>query len=126
LLTAVDVLGRNGAMVLLVLWPQFADAVSEGASPGERAKADPVRMARLHQIMREVAEQRPGTARVLDLQAMLADRLQDPVLRPDGIHIPADAAYQLYREELGAATIEIWEDFWQEKYDALLGEPTGR
>lgn len=126
LLTAVDVLGRNGAMVLLVLWPQFADAVSEGASPGERAKADPVRMARLHQIMREVAEQRPGTARVLDLQAMLADRLQDPVLRPDGIHIPADAAYQLYRDELGAATIEIWEDFWQEKYDALLGEPTGR
>jgi peptidoglycan/LPS O-acetylase OafA/YrhL len=124
LLTAVDVLGADGAMVLLVLWPQFSDSVSAGASPGERAKADPARMQRLHELMREIAELRPDTVRVLDMQSMLADRLQDEQLRPDGIHIPADAAYQLYQEELGPETLRLWEDFWREKYAALVPDET--
>ena len=119
LLEAVDILGRDGAMVLLVLWPQFTDAVANAGTPGERAKGDPARMARLHEIMREVAEQRPESVRVLDLQALLGDRLQDEQLRPDGVHIPADSAYQLYQEQLGAETIRIWEEFWREKVAEL-------
>lgn len=125
LLTAVDVLGKDGAMVLLVLWPQFADSVATSSSPGERAKGDPARMRRLHELMREVAAQRPDSVRILDLQSILADRLQDVDLRPDGIHIPADAAYQLYKDELGAETIRIWQEFWQEKYDQLMSALPG-
>lgn len=125
LLTAVDVLGKNGALVLLVLWPQFADSVAEGANPGGRARADPARMLRLHEIMREVAAQRPDSVRILDLQSMLADRLQDENLRPDGSHIPADAAYQLYRDQLGAETIRIWQEFWREQHDTLTSELPG-
>jgi len=125
LLTAVDVLGKDGAMVLLVLWPQFSDFVGDTGGPGERAKADPARMARLHQIMRQVADERPDSVRILDLQSMLADRLQDQSLRPDGIHIPADSMYQLYQDGLAAETIRIWDEFWREKYDALIADVDG-
>jgi len=124
LLEAVDILGKDGAMVLLVLWPQFTDNVANAGTPGERAKGDPARMARLHQIMREVADQRPESVRVLDLQGLLAGRLQDEQLRPDGVHIPADSANQLYREQLGAETIRIWEEFWRGKVAELTSAPS--
>ncbi|MHB1138273.1 MAG: acyltransferase family protein, partial [Microthrixaceae bacterium] len=124
LTTAVDILGSRGAMVLLVLWPQISAFVSDGASPGIRAKSDPARWARLRELMREVAAERPDSVRVVDLQSMLADRLEDQGLRPDGIHIPADQANLLYQGELGAETLRLWEQFWREKTAQLTSPPT--
>ena len=123
LTTAVDILGSRGAMVILVLWPRMSDFVSEGATPGVKSKSDPVRMTRLHDIMREIAAERPGSVRILDLGSMLADRLQDTELRPDGIHIPAEQANLLYQQELGAETIRLWTEFWRESI-AELTTPT--
>lgn len=114
---AVDILGSRGAMVLLVLWPRFSDFSNDGASAGERAKGDPARMERLHEIMRQIAAERPDDVRILDLEALVEDRIQDPALRPDGIHIPAEQALELYRGPLGLTTIALWDEFWRQRND---------
>jgi peptidoglycan/LPS O-acetylase OafA/YrhL len=123
LLAAVDVLGAQGAMVLLVLWPRDSTAVAQGASQGISAKADPARWDRLHQIMRDVAAQRPETARVLELQEYLGPRVEDTTLRPDGIHIPAEQSYALYQEWMADETLRIWEDFWRDHRAATETAP---
>ena len=116
---AVDILGARGAMVLLVLWPRSSDFLIAQASPAERAKLDPARMERLHEIMREIAAERPDSVRILDLQSMLGDRLDDAALRPDGVHIPAEQVNLLYQGVLGVETQRIWEEFWREKVAQL-------
>lgn len=125
LLAAVDLLGSNGAMVLLVLWPRNSAFVAAASSEGVRSSSDPARWARLHQILREVAAQRPRTARVLDLEAYLGTRVDDPGLRPDGIHIPEEQAYQLYDEWLADETIRIWSEFWRERRATASPGPDG-
>lgn len=120
---AVEVLHSRGALVLLVLWPEFGDAARESGTPGALAKADPARMERLHQIMREIAEENPEYVRVLDLATMLQDRIEDRELRPDGVHIAAEQMNALYHEQLGAETLRLWEEFWLESTRRLAAAP---
>ncbi len=123
---AVDVLGSRGAMVQLVLWPRFGQFANASVSERERAKRDPARMERLHQIMRQIAAERPDQVRILDLDGIIEDRIEDPGLRPDGIHIPADSALELYRGELGRQTLANWEQYWRERNDPAAAEsPSG-
>ena len=123
---AVDVLGSRGAMVQLVLWPRFGQFANASVSERERAKRDPARMERLHEIMRQIAAERPDQVRILDLDAIIEDRIEDPGLRPDGIHLPADSALELYRGELGRQTLANWEQYWRERNDPAAAEaPSG-
>lgn len=124
ILAAVDVLGSSGALVLLVLWPAPSQFVSEGATEGVRNKADPARWNRLHELMRQVAEERSANVRILDLASYLGERAEDPGLRPDGVHIREDIVKALYAEWIGPETIRLWSDFWRAQNDPKANTPT--
>ena len=115
LTTAVDVLAADGAMVLLVLWPEYGQWAQEGKSEPLQRQADPVRMRRLHELMREVAASRPATVRILDLPAFLGpERLADQTLRTDGLHIKTEQTQELYANGLSDEIYSIYSDWWRQ------------
>ncbi len=79
-LLAVDTLSASGAQVLLVNWPEYGSWYDDGRADAVRSQADPARMARLHEIQREVAALRPGRADVVEFAGWVGGRSQDPVL----------------------------------------------
>ena len=84
---AVDTLAQDGAMVLLVLWPQYgswADGRSRrGLPPPDRSRPH----GRLHELLHQVAAQRPTPPAVLDFAGWFGPRVEDRNLRADGLHI---------------------------------------
>ncbi|MEI7888536.1 MAG: hypothetical protein WCJ04_14205, partial [Actinomycetes bacterium] len=113
LTSAVDLLAADGAMVLLVLWPEYGQWAQEGKSEALQKQADPARMRRLHELMREVAASRPATVRVLDLPQFLGpERLADQSLRTDGLHIKAEQTTELYANGLSDEIYSIYRDWW--------------
>ena len=111
---AVDTLSQDGAMVLLVLWPAFGSWAADGRSEGYRNQADPARMARLHELMRQVAVERPDTVRILDFAGWFGPRVEDRSLRSDGLHISEAQMTAYYDEWLAAETDRIWTEWWRE------------
>ena len=85
LLTAIDVLGAQGASVALVLQPH----VQVGRADGFQGlpESDPARMDRYNELLREAAALRPGVVHLLDLPGFLAQLGEDDTaVRPDGVH----------------------------------------
>jgi peptidoglycan/LPS O-acetylase OafA/YrhL len=122
---AVDTLSRDGAMVLLWLWPAYGSWAADGRSDAYARQADPARMARLHELMRQVAAERPDTVRVLDFAGWFGARAQDPALRPDGIHISEAQMTAYYDEWVAAETDRIWTDWWREHRAPAQAPPSG-
>jgi len=115
LTTAADVLSADGAMVLLVLWPEYGQWIQDGKSEALQRQADPARMRRLHELMRQVAASRPATVRILDLPKFLGpERLADQALRPDGLHIQAEQTTELYANGLSDEIYKIYSDWWMQ------------
>ena len=113
---ATDVLSSQGAMVLLVLWPEFGAWADDGKPDAISRQIDPARMDRLHALMREVAAERPDTVRVLDLPAILGDHvIQDPAIRPDGLHISDAKMAELYAAGVAQQMKDMWAAWWQQK-----------
>jgi peptidoglycan/LPS O-acetylase OafA/YrhL/lysophospholipase L1-like esterase len=87
LLTTVDLLGSQGASVVLLTYPHFEAGRDQGYV--DLPESDPARVDRLNEIMREVASLRPGVVTVVEFQAWLAARPGgelDPAIREDGLH----------------------------------------
>jgi peptidoglycan/LPS O-acetylase OafA/YrhL len=87
MLSAIDVLAKQGAHVVLLTYPH----VEAGSDQGFQGlpESDPARIDRLNQIVRDAASRRPGVATVIDLQGWLAQLPggeMDPAKRDDGIH----------------------------------------
>jgi hypothetical protein len=112
-LLAVDTLSAQGALVIMVLWPEAGSWAAEGQSDAVRRRLDPARTARLHEIQREVAAQRPATVRVIDFAGWFGERAQDRSLRSDGVHVEEPEMLQIYQEWLGAETDRVWAEWWQ-------------
>lgn len=110
---AVDTLSSDGAMVLLVLWPPYGPWAAADGPEALRRQADPARMARLHELLRQVAEERPDTTRVLDFAAWFGARASDPGLRPDGVHLSEAQMTAYYDEWMAAETDRIWTEWWR-------------
>ena len=114
--TAVDLLASQGSMVLLVLYPPYAPWADDGKPEAVSRQADPARMAVLHQILRDIAAERPGTTRVYDFGASLGPAaLADPAIRPDGLHIPEEAMTNLYTQGIAQQIKDIWDEWWVAK-----------
>ena len=113
LLAAVDALGSTGALVVMVLWPEFGSWADDGRPDAIVRQMDPARMDRFHELQREVAAQRPDQVRIIDLDGWLGDRAQDPSLRPDGVHLEQPEMLQVYRDWLGAETERVWQEWWR-------------
>jgi len=90
-IAAVDVLSATGALVVIVNAPRFSQWADDGRNEYVVRQYDPARTDRLNQILAEVAAARPDRAVVLDLAAGMAGRIEDPVLRPDGVHFDQQA-----------------------------------
>lgn len=82
-----DLMGSTGATLVWLLSPDVKNSIYARV-PGPLPEEDPARMARLNELIREVAAERPGVW-VLDLPAVLEDRYGDRlalVNRVDGFH----------------------------------------
>ncbi|MCP4435503.1 MAG: acyltransferase [Actinomycetia bacterium] len=112
LLQAVDILSATGTQVVLVNWPQYGSWYDDGRSSAVQRQADPARMARLHEIQREVAALRPDSATVLEFGDWLGARSEDRALRADGMHFTEDEFTRVAHEWFGAEVVRIWEQRW--------------
>ena len=113
-LTAVDVLSASGALVVLVNWPEYGEWYDDGRADSVRRQAEPARMARLHEIQREVAELRPGSAAVIEFAGWLGPRAQDRVLRADGMHFTEEEFAVVTEEWFGAELERLWVQRWED------------
>lgn len=93
---AVDALSSSGAKVLWLTSPRVEMERSMVPRPATPApSSDPARMARLNELIEEVAAERPDVVRVIDvaghLRASPGGEL-DPSVRPDGVHVSEEAS----------------------------------
>lgn len=113
-LAAVDILSSQGALVVLVNWPEYGSWYDDGKGGSVRNQADPARMARLHEIQREVAQLRPGSATVVEFAGWLGPRAQDPALRADGMHFTEEEFTRVTEEWFGAELERLWVERWED------------
>jgi hypothetical protein len=114
LLAAVDILSTRGALVLLVNWPEYGSWYDDGRPDAVADQADPRRMARLHEIQREVAALRPGKVGVVELAEWAGPRAQDPALRSDGIHFTPEEFLEVAEEWFGPEVERQWQQRWND------------
>lgn len=92
-LSAVDVLGSDGATVAVVTQPRMQSGLDQGFTG--LPESEPERIDALNEILRQVVELRPGVAVLVDLRGWLLTQPggeSDPAKRPDGIHFSDEAA----------------------------------
>ena len=85
--TAIDLLGSQGAKVVLLTFPHVEAGRALGFSL--LPESDPARMDRFNELLRQAASLRPGVASIIDFQAWQATQPggeMDAARRPDGIH----------------------------------------
>jgi peptidoglycan/LPS O-acetylase OafA/YrhL len=101
LLSAVDVLGADGATVVLVTQPHVRPGLEQGFQ--DLPESDPARMDRMNELQQEAAALRPGVVRVVDLRGWLQGQPggeENTDVRPDGLHF-TDAYVETVAEWLG-------------------------
>lgn len=111
---AVDILSSQGAQVVLVNWPEYGSWYDDGKNDSVRRQADPARMARLHEIQREVEALRPGSATVIEFAGWLGPRAQDRALRADGMHFTEEEFARVAEEWFGAELERLWLERWDD------------
>lgn len=92
-LSAIDVLGADGATVALVTQPHIRPGLDQGFQG--LPESDPARIDRLNELLREAASLRPGVVQLVDFQAWLQQQPggeDDASIRPDGIHFTDEFA----------------------------------
>ena len=73
---------------------------------------DPMRVARLNEMIRELGRQRPGVVKVLEFGAFvseLPERIGTAVPRPDGVHLTDAAAFEVSERWLGPKILELYD-----------------
>ena len=94
---AVDVLSRDGALVIWMTSPQIEFGRGQPEISHDQPISDPARMARLNELIAQVDAARPEMVE-LDLVAHLRSLPggeMDPALRPDGEHFSEEASADL-------------------------------
>ncbi|MCC6227280.1 MAG: acyltransferase [Microthrixaceae bacterium] len=111
-LAATDLLASQGALVVWVTIPYFGSALDDQLSPGQLRGHEPQRVDALNTIIRAVVDQRPATARLIDLATWMNPRLEDRTLRKDGEHFNFTAEDYVARDFLGPALVSTWKEWW--------------
>ncbi len=121
----MDTLSAGGAQVLLINWPEYGSWYDDGKGSAVRAQAEPERMARLHEIQREVVAMRPGRAAVVEFADWLGPRAQDPSLRADGMHFTTEEFLAVTQEWFGAEVERLWQKRWADFARLARADPGG-
>jgi hypothetical protein len=92
---AIESLLPHTRVVAIATSPDIEVGRLNGRSPDESLpESDPARMARLNEIILEVAARYPQVA-VVDLASWVADLPDDEAMRPDGVHLEGEGAERL-------------------------------
>lgn len=105
----IDQLRGHGVHVVLAPWPRLSTAQLQNPTEGIRRQADPARAERFHQIMQELATENPTGVEYLDMTPMVAEYLDDPIMREDGSHFADEASRVWVNERLIPELVNIWE-----------------
>jgi hypothetical protein len=110
---ALDLLTRNGALVVWLTHPTIATRVrGTGKPPREPfSESDPARMARLNELILEAAERDPENVKVLDLQAYmrgLPGGEMDTSYRRDGVHLTPEGSARVVQDWLAAELLRVY------------------
>jgi peptidoglycan/LPS O-acetylase OafA/YrhL len=109
LLEAVDLLSARGALVVWLTSPVIDPP--HGRRPGA-THAEPARTLRYNELLSEVEALRPEQLRIVDLAGYFARRARDPAahrLRPDGVHLTHESAFELMDAWLGEEILRAWD-----------------
>jgi peptidoglycan/LPS O-acetylase OafA/YrhL len=113
---ALDALEPSTGLVIWLMAPSFsAKSINGKFAQTDIEASAPWRIAHFNELVREAAAQRPAQMRVIDLAAYLedaAERGEDQVLRPDGVHLSLAGSTQLLRSWLGDEILSTYRQ-WQ-------------
>jgi hypothetical protein len=104
---ATDLLAAGGARVVWLTQPPWEGATRNPPPSVYGPAADPARMQRYNDLVRQLAARRPGTVRVIDLAGWLAATGEDARLRPDGAHFEDATALEVVRRYLGDELVRV-------------------
>jgi peptidoglycan/LPS O-acetylase OafA/YrhL len=114
MLRAVDVLTADGAVVTWLSSPHIR--VEPGSDKALRGTtADPARMDRLNELIRELPAKRPGKVAIVDLASWLDSTGDDVRLRPDGIHFHDSTTLEVSQRFVADAVISTYKKLWTER-----------
>ncbi|MDP6980878.1 MAG: acyltransferase family protein [Myxococcota bacterium] len=111
---AVDVLSRDGTLVLWLTHPLVEVRDRGGKKPAKPyAASDPARIERWNELIRDLERSRPGQVRVIDLRRYiqtLPGGEFDERYRPDATHLTPEAAYQVAKDWLADEIMRIYRE----------------
>jgi peptidoglycan/LPS O-acetylase OafA/YrhL len=110
MLRAVDVLSKDGAMVVWLTSPQVSNI--------------PSRVDRLNELIEELPSARPGKVVVLDFAGYLASLHDDAKLRPDHVHLSGPASVAVAHDWLIPNLVKIWRQLYESRGGHVLATPT--
>jgi len=102
---AVTVLSAKGARVVWLTSPPVGENVRTSGQPELEQFEHPERIARVNELVREVAAAHPGTMAVVDFAAWLATTGEDQRLRPDGVHLGDAESHEVARRWLATEVV---------------------
>lgn len=120
---ATEVLASTGAEVVWLSSPAIGPGRYGDAIEIRGDAADPVRMARLNEIMGEVVAEFAGQAHVVDLAGWVATSGDDVRLRPDGVHFSEETTIEVADAFLGPALVRLHRREWIADWVAQNGAP---
>ncbi|MCX7620150.1 MAG: acyltransferase [Acidimicrobiales bacterium] len=103
---AVDVLSSQGAVVVWLTSPTIGAGAAASGQPEWEEAAEPGRMERFNELIRELPSLRPGRVQVVDLAGWLSQSGEDDRLRPDGVHIGEVESREVARRFLMDAVLD--------------------
>jgi len=115
MLAAVDILSASGTLVIWLTHPvlQTHDHMTGKPPKTPFPESDPARMARFNELIFELEELRPGSARVVDLAGylrILPGGELDADYRPDGIHLTKEASAKIAGDWLASEVLRVYRD----------------
>ena len=115
LLAATDVLASAGAVVVWLTLAPYSDALRERGTKDQRASHEPKRVVALNELIREVVQLRPQTARLIDLAEWMTPRRNDTLIRDDGSHYDWAPENRVVPDFLGPQIVATWDSVWRER-----------
>jgi peptidoglycan/LPS O-acetylase OafA/YrhL len=116
---AVDVLSSHGAVVVWLTSPIIGPDGTTDATTARGPAADPRRMNRLNELIRQLPAKRPGKVELVDLAGWLSGTGEDRRLRPDGIHFSAATGTEVAERFLADALTSTFKRAWTTRAEQM-------
>jgi hypothetical protein len=123
MLAMTDALASTGVQVVWLSSPRIGVGEDGDGVTRRGDAADPARMDRVDEIMRQVVEERSEDAVLVDLAGWLDSTGEDTRLRPDGVHFSDETTNEVAERWLGPELVRIHRERWIHDWVAEHGPP---